>query len=445
MKKIFFAIIAITLAMLPARAQKVFNSAKMDSLIHVLEQHDKAMGTLTLARNGKAFYKKAFGYKQLSGKIKNETDTKYRIGSVTKMFTATMILQLIEEGKLTLETKLGAYYPDIPNANDITIEQLLTHHSGLYNFTDGEYLKFHTKPKTQQEILDIIAKQTPDFKPGERAGYSNTNYMLLGYIIEKLTGKSYSENLRLRIAGKTGLKNTYVGSKINPKNNEAYSYSFNGFNWIVEDETDMSLPGGAGALVSNTADLIKFIDALFSTKLVSETSLSRMATIKDGYGMGIFQAPFYDKKGYTHNGGIDGFSSSLVYFPDDKLEVALLMNGLTYQMNDIMIGILSIYYDKNYAIPEFKKPVQLPESSLGRYEGIYSSREFPLKITIARQGQKLTAQATGQDAFPLAAISETEFRFDTAGIVILFTIEADATVKKLTLQQMGSSYHFEKE
>lgn len=445
MKKIVFILCISFLAVLSAQAQKVFNTAKMDSLIHTLERYDKAMGTVALARDGKVFYKKAFGYKQISGKIKNENDTKFRIGSITKMFTATMVLQLMEENKLTPETKLGTYYPNIPNANDITIEQLLTHHSGLYNFTDEEYLKFHTQAKTQQEILDLLAKQTPDFKPGERGEYSNTNYILLGYIIEKLTGESYAENLRTRIAKKAGLKNTHIGSKINPKDNEAYSYSFDGFRWIVEDETDMSLPGGAGAIVSNTADLIKFIDALFNNKLVSEASLSKMTAIQDGYGMGIFQAPFYEKKGYTHNGGIDGFSSSLVYFPDDKLEVALLMNGLAYQMNDIMIGILSIYYDKKYTIPEFKKPVQLPESSLGRYEGIYSSKEFPLKITIKKQGADITAQATGQSAFPLAAISETEFRYDAAGVVILFTIEADATVKKLTLQQMGRSYHFEKE
>ncbi len=445
MKKIMVAIIALAFATLPTSAQKLFQAAKMDSLLQALEQYDKAMGTVALARDGKVFYKKSFGYKQLSGKIKNEPDTKFRIGSITKMFTATMVLQLIEEGKLTMETKLGAYFPSVPNAKDITIEQMLTHHSGLYNFTDENYLTFHTRPKTQQEVLDIIAGQTPVFNPGERAEYSNTNYLLLGYIIEKITGASYSENLRSRITGKLKLKNTFVGSKINPKNNEAFSYSFNGFNWIVEDETDMSLPGGAGAIVSNTEDLIKFIDALFHHKLVNSTSLDSMTTIKDGYGMGFFQAPFYDKKGYLHNGGIDGFSSSLVYFPDDKLEVALLMNGLAYQMNDIMIGVLSIYYDKDYAIPQFKKPVQLPESLLGRYVGVYSSKEFPLKITITQQGQKLMAQATGQNAFPLAAISETEFRYDAAGVVILFTIEADATVKQLTLQQMGRSFHFEKE
>src|SRR5690606_9537400 len=129
-------------------------------------------------------------------------DTKFRIGSITKMFTATMILQLVEEGKLTMETKLGAYFPSVPNAKEITIEQLLNHHSGLYNITDEEYLNYYTQPKTQQEILERIAKQTPDFPPGERGAYSNTNYLLLGYILEKLTDKSYAENLHSRITGK---------------------------------------------------------------------------------------------------------------------------------------------------------------------------------------------------------------------------------------------------
>ena len=444
MKRILSSILIVTLPFL-TNAQKIFNSAKMDSLIAALDKNDKAMGTIALARDGQIIYKKAFGYKQMSGKIRNNEDTKFRIGSISKMFTATMVMQLVEEGKLTLQHKLGAYYPEVPNANDISIEQLLTHHTGLYNFTDSTYLTFYTKPKTQKEILDIISKQTPDFKPGEQAEYSNTNYILLGYIIEKLTGKSYAENLKSRITNKLNLKNTYVGSKINEKNNEAYSYDFDGINWTVANETDMSLPGGAGNIVSNTSDLIKFINGLFAGKLVNDSSLAQMKTIKDGYGMGMFQAPFDEKMGFAHTGGIDGFSSSLAFFPDDKMSVALLTNGLAYQMNDIMIGALSIYYDRKYDVPEFKKGTKIAESLLNRYEGIYASQGFPLKITIKKDGDQLTAQATGQGAFPLTSINETEFRFDQIGVVMLFTIEADGTVKKMNLQQRGQGFDFEKE
>jgi len=443
MKKI--VLIILCFASLTSQAQKVFNAAKMDSLIHTLEEHDKAMGTLAISRNGQVIYNKAFGYRQISGKVKNEKDTKFRIGSITKMFTATMILQLIEEQKLTMETKLGAYFPKLPNANEITIAQMLTHHSGLYNFTDGPYLEFHTKPKTQQEILDIMATQTPEFKPGEKGAYSNTNFILLGYILEKITGKSYEENLKSRITGKLKLKNTYVGEKIDPKKNEAFSYSFNGLSWIVEDETDMSLPGGAGAIVSDNTDLLKFIEALFAGKLISQNSLAQMTTIKDGYGMGIFQVPFYERKGFAHTGGIDGFSSSLAYFPAEKLSVALLTNGLSYELNNIMIGVLSIYFDKSYEIPEFKKSMQLSENLLGRYEGVYASKDFPLKITVTKESDHLNAQATGQGVFTLACINEKEFRFDGAGIVMNFTIENDGTVKEFFLEQMGMKYLFEKE
>lgn len=445
MKQVFLIFIFTVSFSLSSFAQNVFNKAKMDSLITALEKNDKAMGVLALSQNGHVIYKKAFGYKQISGKVRNNTDTKFRIGSITKMFTATMILQLIEENKLALQNKLDAYFPEVQNANEITIEQMLTHHSGLHNFTDSAYLKYHTKPKTQKEMLGIISSQSPDFKPGERGEYSNTNYVLLGYIIEKVTGKSYAENLKNRIAKKIKLKDTYVGGKINPKDNEAYSYSYNGVNWIEENETDMSIPGGAGSIVSTSEDLLKFIASLFHEKLIDKALLDTMTTIGNGYGMGIFQVPFYERKGYSHNGSIDGFNSALAYFPEDDMAVAVLTNGLAYEMNDIMIGVLSIYFDKPYAIPEFKKATQLGVGLLPRYTGVYASKDFPLKITIRQDGDHLTAQATGQGAFPLSSINETEFRFDAAGVVILFDIEKDGTVKQLHLQQRGMSYLFEKE
>lgn len=440
--RFFFLPLIITFS---ANAQNSFHTAKMDSLLNLLQQNDKAMGVLTVAENGKIIYKKAFGYKQVSGKIKNQTDTKFRIGSITKMFTAAMILQLVEEQKLTLQTKLSAYFPEIPNANEITVEQMLTHHSGLYNFTDSTYLSYYTKPKTHQELLAIFAKHTPEFSPGTQAAYSNTNYVLLGYIIEKITGKTYAENLKTRIAKKLNLKNTYVGNTINAKENEAYSYAFNGVNWVKEEETDMSIPGGAGSIVSNTKDLTTFIDALFSGKLISQKSAATMTVIKDGYGMGVFQIPFYDKKAFAHNGGIDGFSSSLAYFPNEHITVALLTNGMSYQMNDIMIGVLSICFDKDYTLPEFKKSMQLGVGLLPRYTGVYASKDFPLKITITQENGQLQAQATGQSNFTLATINENEFRFDAAGIVLLFNIEKDGTVKQFYLQQMGLKYLFEKE
>jgi CubicO group peptidase (beta-lactamase class C family) len=146
----------------------------------------------------------------------------------------------------------------------------------------------------------------------------------------------------------------------------------------------MSIPGGAGAIVSTPTDLVKFIEALFSLKLVSNTSLSQMKTLTDGFGMGMFQIPFYEKRAYGHNGGIDGFASNLAYFPEEGLAIAYCTNGQAYPMNNILIGVLSIYFNKPYPIPTFNTtPVSLKTEDLDKYLGVYSrppdNRLFLLK------------------------------------------------------------------
>jgi CubicO group peptidase (beta-lactamase class C family) len=426
-----------------AQAQKL-NTAKLDSLISTVDTNNRIMGTLTLSENGKAIYNKAWGYALLSSneQVKSNTETKYRIGSITKMFTATMILQLIEEGKLQLTTPLATYYPNIPNAKDITIEQMLNHHSGLYNFTDSSYLIYHTQPKTKEELLTLFEQQKPSFSPGDSADYSNTNFVLLGYILEKVTGESYASNLKKRITTKIGLKNTYLGTKASGIKNEAASFNYDGQKWEIEDETDMSIPGGAGCLVSTTNDLVKFIEALFNKQLISQTSLDKMTEIKDGYGLGMFRFPFDEKYAYGHTGGIDEFHSMLGYFPKDHVAFAFTGNGEAMAMNDLAIGVLSICFNRPYAIPDFS--FHLAVEALSRYEGIYSSTQIPLKIEIKKDGDKLRAQATGQSAFFLTPISEREFKFDPAKITLLFDIES-GKVNQFTLKQSGMNVKFTKE
>lgn len=418
------------------------NKPKLDSLFNVLSEKNKAMGSVTIFNKGVVLYTKAIGYSLISGEEKKNSTpvTKYRIGSITKMFTAVMIFQLIEEGKITLTTTLDTYFPGIPNAKQITIGNLLNHRSGLHNFTDDQsYGTWMTHPKTQDEMLAIISKSPVDFQPNEKAAYSNSNYVVLGYIIEKASKQPYSKNLNERIASKIGLSNTIYGGKINSKNNDSFSYQF-ADTWKEMPETDMTIPGGAGAIVSTPTDLTKFIEALFSFKLISKISLSQMRSMLEGYGMGMFEIPFYNKKGYGHNGGIDGFASTLVYFPEDSLAVSYCTNGHVYAINSILIGILSIYYNKDYSIPTFNT-IALNAEDLDKYLGIYSSMQIPLKITVTKSGTSLTAQATGQSSFTLEATERDSFKFDQAGIVMEF----NPTKKEMTLKQGGGNYLFTKE
>jgi D-alanyl-D-alanine carboxypeptidase len=430
-------------ATLTASAQQL-NTAKLDSLLTSLATNNKLMGSLAVSRNGQVVYNHAFGYAQLEPKTPATAATRYRMGSISKMLTATMVFQLIDEKKLTLDTKLATFFPELPNAKTITIEQLLSHRSGLHSITaDAAYLGYMTKPKTQAELLAMMAKYQPDFEPGAKFDYSNSNYIVLGYLVEKLGKQPYAQALQKRVVAKAGLKDTYYGGKIDPKKKEAFSYKpGTSGGWQPDAETDMSIPGGAGAVVSTPADLDRFLEALFGGKLVSAASLGEMKTVRNTFGRGLMLLPFYDKQGYGHGGIIDGFQSMASYFPDDKLAVTLSTNAHSYPVNDAMGDILRICYNKPYKIPNFAAPVFVPAAAdLDRYAGTYASPGFPLKITFAKDGNTLMSQATGQSPFPLEPVSQGVFKFDPAGIVAEF----DAAKPTFTLKQGGRTTVFTKE
>ena len=442
MRKVFIATFLLSVLLLSGGYSQIPDKAKLDQLFDVLAQNEKAMGSITLSKNGTVVYSRAIGYDLVSGAEKkpSTTLTKYRIGSISKMFTTTMIFELVEEGKLKLTSTLDIWFPQVPNAKKITISNLLNHRSGIHNFTDDPtYLSWMTQPKSQNQMIDILSKNKPDFEPNEKAVYSNSNFVLLGFIIEKITRQPYSQNLKQRITSKTGLLNTYYGGKTNTDNNECYSYQFVS-GWKQMPETDMSIPGGAGAIISTPTDLTKFIEALFSLKLVSQNSLNQMKTITDGFGMGMFQIPFDTKKAYGHNGGIDGFGSNLAYFPEDHLAIAYCTNGMVYPLNDILIGVLSIYFNRDYKIPSFNT-ITLKSEELDKYLGIYSSLQIPLKITITKENNSLIAQATGQSSFPLEATEKDKFKFDMAGVKLEFLPDKN----EMTLKQNGGVFLFTKD
>jgi D-alanyl-D-alanine carboxypeptidase len=439
-RKIFLWLFFMS-SLIPVRSQEL-DKAKLDAFFNSLDLHKKAMGSIIISRAGQELYQKAIGYSLIAEEEKKEATetTKYRIGSISKMFTATLVFQLVEEGKLDLSTTVDVFFPKLPNASSITISNLLNHRSGWYNFTnDSDYLQWMTLPKSQEEMRAIIGAHPVDFKPDEKASYSNSNYVILGHIIEKSTGLTYAQNLQERITSKLELKNTYCGGKIQIDQNECYSYQLVD-DWRILPETDMSIPGGAGAVVSTPRDMSHFIESLFAFRLISEKSLQQMQTITDGYGMGMFQFPFDSLKLFGHNGGIDGFASLLAYIPEDSLAIAYCTNGQVYPMNDILVGVLSIYYHKEYPIPSFEI-FRLKTEELDAYIGVYTSDKFPLKITITKNETVLIAQADGQSSFPLEAVDKDAFVFDPAGIALDF----NPRLHQMTLTQRGAVLLFTKE
>lgn len=434
MKKII-AILFVTLS-LNSFAQGETKFEKIDSLLTYLTAHNKFMGSIALQEGDKIVFEKNYGFANVESKIKADPATRYKIGSITKMFTSVVIFQLVEEKKLTLDTKLSKFFPSIKNSENISIENLLEHSSGIYSFTnDSDYKDYAKLPKTRAELMKKIKAGNPVFEPGEGAEYSNSNFVLLGWIIEDLTKKSYPSNIKTRIIQKIGLKNTGFASEIK---NEAVSYHSNGKTWEQPSKEDMSIPGGAGAILSNASDLTKFINALYSGKLISQPSLVSMTEVEKGFGKGIFTMPFGERKFFGHTGGIENFTSTLGFYPKEKFAVALLDNGQAYGMNDIMIGILSIYYKMPYRFPNLQT-AKVDVSILKKYEGIYGAANFPLKISIKEENGVLICQATGQESFPLNPLSDTKFNFDPAGLELVFSENA------MTILQGGQEFKLTKE
>lgn len=439
MKRIFFATLFIAIISQIGFAQH-FDKTKLDNYFNALEASNRFMGSVAVSQNGKIIYSKSVGFSDLENNVKANEDTKYRIGSISKTFTSVLVLNAVEDKKLDLNQTIDKYFPTIKNAEEITIKQLLNHRSGIPNFTDDEaYLSWNTQAKTEREMVAIIAKAGSDFEPDSKAQYSNSNFVLLTYILEKSYKRTYAELLKEYISQPIGFKNTYLGGKINLAENECKSYRFIE-SWKVESETDISIPLGAGGIVSTPNDLVKFSDALFGGKLLNAESLEIMKTIKEQYGVGLFQIPFYDKIGYGHTGGIDGFSSVFSYFSDGNISYALTSNGTNFNNNNISIAVLSAIYNKPFDIPEFST-YDVNSEDLDKYLGFYSSQQIPLKITITKDNKTLIAQATGQPSFPLEATNKDQFKFEQAGIVLEFNPPENT----MLLKQGGGQFTFTKE
>jgi CubicO group peptidase (beta-lactamase class C family) len=421
-----------------------FNGKRLDSLLQVLNENNKFMGSIAVSQNGRLLYAKTIGYSDIENGRGADINTTYRVGSISKMFTAVLVLKAVEEKRIVLNQLLDKYFPEIKNAEKITIGQLLSHKTGIHDFTnDNSYADFNSGAKSENEMIRIIAKSKSDFEPGTRVEYSNSNYIVLSYILQKIYRKPFAAILHTKIVTPLWLKHTYFGSKIDIQKGESYSYHYMD-KWMKGRETDLSIPMGAGAIVSNPTDLTTFIGQLFKGKIVSLKSVSVMKAMSEyhgiGIGMGLLAFTHVDRKSYGHNGAIDDFKSLLNYFPGDKLSVAITSNGISYSIDSVLSCALSSFLNKPFTIPGFNA-VALDQATLNLYEGVYTSAQVPFKLAITKKENRLSGQVQGQPAFPLEALSASIFRFEQAGLILEF----DATKKQMTLKQGGQELSFTKE
>jgi len=424
-----------------AEAKEV-DQDKLDRYLNSLYKNDKAMLSVAVRKEGKLVYSHAVGQRKNDSKSLVNSDTQYRIGSISKTITAALIMQAVEQKKLALDSKLSTFYPNVKNAEQITVKQLLSHRSGLFNFTnDPLYMSYMESPKSKAEILEIIDTYPVNFAPGEKFEYSNTNYVLLGYILEDIYKKTFHEIVQANISKRLELPRTAVGSKIDISKNQADSFYY-ADGWKPATHTDMSIPHGAGAIVSTAPELTQLLHHLLSGDIVSEASLQQMMKVEQGYGLGLMKYPFGERSAFGHNGGIDGFVSNAAFFPEEDITIAVLSNGVNTNFNGILIGVLSIVFDKPFELPNFaEKSIELSLEQMTELEGSYSSADLPLKLKVFIQDQQLFAQATGQGPFPLTAISPTTFKFERAGIRIEFVSSSDSA-KEFVLHQAGKAYRY---
>ena len=296
-----------------------------------------------LAKDGKILYRKGFGYADIKDKVPVTPDTKFRIGSVTKQFTAAAILKLQENNLLSVNDKLSKFIPDFPRGNEVTIHQLLTHTSGIHSYTGNhDFVERVAKTISPDSLILSIKSDPYDFNPGENLQYNNSGYFLLGYIISKVSGKPYDAYLKETFFNPLGMSNTgvhYSGIKLEreangyTKNNDKYE---DALNW------DMSWAGAAGALYSTVDDLLKWNQALYGGKVMNEKSLNAALTpvvlngesrppMKYGYGLGLNKYRGMDIIG--HGGGLHGFLTQLAYYPKEKVSVVMFTNTADPEIN----------------------------------------------------------------------------------------------------------------
>ncbi|KQT21594.1 D-alanyl-D-alanine carboxypeptidase [Chryseobacterium sp. Leaf405] len=414
---------------------------KLGSYFDSLFVHHKVMGSFAFAENDRPTFVKVIGFADVEKKQKANINTQYRIGSISKTFTAVLVMKAVEDKKISLDKKLSDFYPEIPNADKITIENLLQHRTGIHNLTDeAEFAQYYTKPQTGNDLVAIIKKYKSDFEPGSKHEYSNSNFILLGLILEKVYKKSYTELIKTKIAKPLKLISTGVGGKIDTSKDQAKSYQyFNGI-YLAAPETDMSVPIGAGNIVSTPRELLIFILGLENGKLIKRENVDKMKNFIDDYGYGLVKFPFEKYSGFGHNGAIDGFRSELVYFPELKTAVSFITNQEDMDSDDIFDKMMAAATGKDFKMPDFKGIV-VSADILKKYEGNYKTKDFPLDIKIFIENGVLKGQATGQDAFPLEAVSENEFKFDIAGIKVKFNAENGT----MDFAQGANQFTFKKE
>jgi CubicO group peptidase (beta-lactamase class C family) len=435
------AISLVTAAGLHAAAQVApATTAKLDEVASRYYKADEPGAAVLVLRDGKPILRKAYGMADLEQAVRMRPEHVLEIGSITKQFTAMAILQLVEQGKIGLGDEITKFLPDYPTqGKKITIEHLLTHTSGIQDVTEmASFPSTMRQDVTPQEIIDRFKNEPMEFAPGTKWKYDNSGYVLLGAILEKVSGQSYGDYLRKHVFPPAGLTNTAYGDLAAIIPGRVRGYERENGHVVNADYLSMTVPFAAGALVSTVDDLAKWTDAVATGKLVSSSLVQHAwssARLNDGsatgYGYGWIVGNAFGTRVIQHDGNINGFSSAELWMPDEKVFVAVLTNlgsggtDTTFVANQLA----------SYAIGRPFDPVAitLPAGRLQEYTGVYRADDKTTR-TISLENGQLFSQRSGGARAPLEAsgsdvffidLSLTTFRFErnASGKVIAMTVD----------------------
>lgn len=413
---------------------------KINTLVNAYASLQQFNGSVLVAKGGKLLINKGYGFRNVADKVPNTEQSIFQLGSITKQFTAALILKLQEERKLDVTDKISKYFPAFPKGDSITIQQLLTHTSGISNYTnDAKFMTNEiTKHKSREEMMALFKDKPLDFSPGTGWNYSNSGYAMLGYIIEKASGMSYTAAVRKYIF--TPLHMTQSGfdfAGLSDANKTTGYFKVDKTNAVPAPIVDSTVSFSAGAIYATTGDLYLWHQALEQNKILSKVEQEKAYTaVKNNYGYGWVIDSINDKRRVGHGGGIHGFITNESRVPEDDIDIVLLSNASDRSLDKITQSIYAILYDQPYELPKEKTVIQLPLETLQQYVGEYEIRP-DLHVMIAVKDNQLSAIPTNQGEKIIYAEKKDFFFQKEEDVQVEFTRDSNRTVDGFILNQGG--------
>jgi CubicO group peptidase (beta-lactamase class C family) len=432
MKAIWLFLIALS-----AAAQSPLQQA-MDYMA-ITTKDGAFMGTVLVAKDGKTLFSNGYGFANAEHGVLNNVDTKFRLGSITKQFTAVAVLQLEEQGKLKVSDPMCSYVANCPESwKPITLHHLLTHTSGLFNFTsDPEYPAKIMLPSPPAKTLEKIRDKPLRFEPGARFEYSNSGYLALAIVVEKASGESYPAYMTKHVFQPAGMNDSGHDDHRPVLKNRATGYEGMGPGLRHAAYHDMTIPIGAGDLYSTAADLVRWDRALEGDKLLKAPARTKLFTPeKSNYAYGWIVTKTHNRASQMHGGGIDGFSTVITRFPEERLVVIALSNNTSPLTVKIGRDLAAIFLGEKFEMPKVRTAITLPAETLERCVGKFALAPGAV-MSITREGGQMYAQLTGQGKIEIFAESPTSFFPRVVDALITFEIGADGKAASLTLHQNG--------